>query len=75
MQGRDKLFIDGDVPVRPHLLPPAPVIASELVQEYERCATTGYLVVNSGPSGLRIRHDSFPFHQAGNGFYTVTVET
>lgn len=24
VQGRDKLFIDGDVPVRPHLLPPLP---------------------------------------------------
>ena len=24
LQGRDKLFIDGDVPVRPHLIPPIP---------------------------------------------------
>ena len=24
LQGRDKLFIDGNVPVRPHLLPPLP---------------------------------------------------
>ena len=24
LQGRDKLFIDGDVPVRPHLIPPLP---------------------------------------------------
>ena len=24
LQGRDKLFIDGAVPVRPHLIPPLP---------------------------------------------------
>ena len=24
LQNRDKLFIDGDVPVRPHFLPPLP---------------------------------------------------
>jgi hypothetical protein len=51
------------------------VITSELMQEDERRATAGYFIVNPNSSGVRIRHDSFPFHQSGNALYTVTVET